>query len=392
MKSITEVSNLENKRVILRLDLNVPLKNQEIQDETRILKILPVINFLIEKKAKIIIISHVGRPKGKVQKELSLIPICENLKSKLHIDIKLISKNIYEIKKNDLFNSSSEKILFLENIRFYNEEEKNDENFSKQLASLADLYVNDAFSCSHRAHASVCKITEFLPSYSGLQLDTEIQALKKVTSEIKKPITCIIGGSKISTKIGIIKNLIPKFDNIIIVGGMANNILEYNGYSIGKSIKEDNCKDIIDEIFKTSKKFSCSIVYPEDIAVGKNLTDASKIKSLNEIENDDLILDIGPKTIEKIKLIIERSKTLLWNGPAGYFENINFANGSFEIAKKIVEKNNNNSIYSVAGGGDTIAVLNQIGALEKFNFVSTAGGAFLEYLEGKDLPGITALN
>ena len=392
MKSITEESNLENKRVLLRLDLNVPLKNQEIQDETRILKILPVINFLIEKKAKIIIISHVGRPKGKVQKELSLIPICENLKSKLHIDIKLISKNIYEIKKNDLFNSSSEKILFLENIRFYNEEEKNDEDFSKQLASLADLYVNDAFSCSHRAHASVCKITEFLPSYSGLQLDTEIQALKKVTSEIKKPVTCIIGGSKISTKIGIIKNLIPKFNNIIIVGGMANNILEYNGHLIGKSIKEDNCKEIIDEIFKTSKKFNCSIVYPEDVVVGKNLTDAPKIKLLNEIENDDLILDIGPKTIEKIKLIIERSKTLLWNGPAGYFENINFANGSFEIAKKIVEKNKNHSIYSVAGGGDTIAVLNRIGDIEKFNFVSTAGGAFLEYLEGKDLPGITALN
>ena len=392
MKSITEVSNLENKRVILRLDLNVPLKNQEIQDETRILKILPVINFLIEKKAKIIIISHVGRPKGKVQKELSLIPICENLKSKLHKDIKLISKNIYEIKKDYLFNTSNEEILFLENIRFYNEEEKNDEDFSKQLASLADLYVNDAFSCSHRAHASVCKITEFLPSYSGLQLDTEIQALKKVTSEIKKPVTCIIGGSKISTKIGIIKNLIPKFDNIIIVGGMANNILEYNGHLIGKSIKEGNCKEIIDEIFKTSKKFNCSIVYPEDVVVGKNLTDAPKIKLLNEIENDDLILDIGPKTIETIKLIIENSKTLLWNGPAGYFENINFANGSFEIAKKKVEKNKNNSIYSVAGGGDTIAVLNQIDAVDKFNFVSTAGGAFLEYLEGKDLPGITALN
>ena len=392
MKSITEVSNLENKRVILRLDLNVPLKNQEIQDETRILKILPVINFLIEKKAKIIIISHVGRPKGEIQKELSLIPICENLKSKLNKDIKLITNNLLEIKKNDLFTATDEEIIFLENIRFYKEEEANDENFSKHLASLADLYVNDAFSCSHRAHASVCKITEFLPAYAGLQLNSEVEALKKVTSEIKKPVTCIIGGSKISTKIGIIKNLIPKFDNIIIVGGMANNILEYKGHSIGKSIKEDNCKDIIDEIFKTSKKFSCSIVYPEDVAVGKNLADASKIKSLNEIENDDLILDIGPKTIEKIKLIIERSKTLLWNGPAGYFENINFANGSFEIAKKIVEKNNNNSIYSVAGGGDTNAVLNQIGAIEKFNFVSTAGGAFLEYLEGKDLPGITALN
>src|SRR5210317_239560 len=392
MKSITEVSNLENKRVILRLDLNVPLKNQEIQDETRILKILPVINFLIEKKAKIIIISHVGRPKGEIQKELSLIPICENLKSKLNKDIKLITNNLLEIKKNDLFTATDEEIIFLENIRFYKEEEENDENFSKHLASLADLYVNDAFSCSHRAHASVCKITEFLPAYAGLQLETEVKALKKVTSEIKKPVTCIIGGSKISTKIGIIKNLIPKFDNIIIVGGMANNILEYNGYSIGKSIKEDNCKDIIDKIFKASKKFNCSIVYPEDVVVGKNLTDAPKIKSLNEIENDDLILDIGPKTIEKIKLIIENSKTLLWNGPAGYFENINFAKGSLEIAKKIVEKNKNNTIYSVAGGGDTVSLLNSIGAINNFNFVSTAGGAFLEYLEGKDLPGITALN
>src|SRR6056300_1285003 len=392
MKKIEDQKDLLGKKVLLRLDLNVPLQDGVIKDETRINKILPTLKFLIQKQTKIIIISHVGRPKGKIDSTLSMRPICTNLSEKLNQKINLITDDIRKIENKDLFKNNNENILVLENIRFYSEEESNDLNFSQHLASLADLYINDAFSCSHRAHASVTSITKFLPSYCGLQFNSEVTALKKVTSEIKKPITCIIGGSKISTKIGIIKNLIPKFDNIIIVGGMANNILSYNGHSIGKSIKEDNCKDIIDEIFKTSKKFSCSIVYTEDVAVGKNLTDASKIKSLNEIENDDLILDIGPKTIEKIKLIIERSKTLLWNGPAGYFENINFANGSFEIAKKIVEKNNNNSIYSVAGGGDTIAVLNQIGALEKFNFVSTAGGAFLEYLEGKDLPGITALN
>ena len=392
MKSITEESNLENKRVLLRLDLNVPIKNQVIQDETRILKILPVINFLIEKKAKIIIISHVGRPKGKVQKELSLNPICENLKSKLNKDIKLISKNIYEIKKGDLFNSSNEEILFLENIRFYNEEEKNDEDFSKQLASLADLYVNDAFSCSHRAHASVCKITEFLPSYSGLQLDTEIQALKKVTSEIKKPVTCIIGGSKISTKIGIIKNLIPKFDNIIIVGGMANNILSYKNHKIGKSIYEENCDEIIKNIFETSKKYSCSIVYPEDVVTGKDLNGKPELKELTEINDDDMILDIGEKTIKKIENLINTSKTVLWNGPAGYFENSDFAKGSYEIAKTISKNYKSNSIYSVAGGGDTISVLNKINLINDFNFVSTAGGAFLEYLEGKKLPGINALN
>ena len=280
----------------------------------------------------------------------------------------------------------------MENIRFYEEEEKNDTDFSKHLSKLADLFVNDAFSCSHRAHASVSKITQFLPSYAGIQLETEINALKKVTTEIKKPVACIIGGSKISTKIGIIKNLIPKFDNIIIVGGMANNILSYMGNSIGKSIKEDNCDSIIDNIFKTSKKYSCKIIYPEDVVVGKNIKDKGKIKELNEVNNDDFILDIGPKTINKIKGIIENSKTILWNGPAGYFENPSFALGSYEIAKKIVDHNKNGSIYSIAGGGDTIAVLNQINVINNFDFVSTAGGAFLEYLEGKELPGIKALN
>jgi len=304
----------------------------------------------------------------------------------------LIKNDILKLKRDDLFNDSKEKIILLENIRFYEEEEKNDTSFSKHLSKLADIFVNDAFSCSHRAHSSVSKITEFLPSYAGLQLETEINALKKVTTEIKKPIAFIIGGSKISTKIGIIKNLIPKFDNIIIVGGMANNILDYLGNPIGRSIKEDNCDSIIDDIFKTAKNHSCKIVYPEDVVVGKSMEDKAKIKELSDVNNDDFILDIGPKTINKIKDIIESSETVLWNGPAGYFENPSFALGSYEIAKKIVEKNKNDLIYSIAGGGDTIAVLNQINVINNFNFVSTAGGAFLEYLEGKELPGIKALN
>ena len=392
MKNIKDQENLNQKKILLRLDLNVPLNNGKITDQTRIDKILPIINFLLEKKSKIIIISHVGRPKGKANKDLSLKPICENLEKKINKKIKLVEENIYKLNKEDLFADSKYQIVFLENIRFYEEEEKNDLKFSKHLASLADIFVNDAFSCSHRAHASVSKIADFLPSFAGLQFETEISALKKVTSDIKKPITFIIGGSKISTKIGVIKNLIPKFDNIIIVGGMANNILSYKGNIIGKSLKEDNCEKIINEIFKSSKDHSCSIIYPEDVLVGKNTEDKSQIKLINEIAIDDIILDIGPKTITKIKNIIESSETILWNGPAGYFENPNFANGSFEIAKKIVEKNKNNLIYSVAGGGDTIAVLNQINVINNFNFVSTAGGAFLEYLEGKELPGIKALN
>ena len=392
MNSIKDQENLSQKIVLLRLDLNVPLKDGLVIDETRIDKIIPVINFLIEKKSKIIIVSHVGRPKGKVNKVLSLKPVCLNLEKKINKKIELFNDNIFELKKDDLFKSHDDKIVFLENIRFYKEEERNDTSFAKHLASLADFYVNDAFSCSHRTHASICKITEFLPSFAGLQLETEINALKKVTTEIQKPTTCIIGGSKISTKIKIIKNLIPKFDNIIIVGGMANNILSHKGNSIGKSIKEKGCEMIIDEIFEASNNHSCKIIYPEDVLVGKNINDKSKIKELDNIEDNDLILDIGPKTINKIKNVIKISKTVLWNGPAGYFENPNFANGSYEIAKAIVKNNKDKSMYSVAGGGDTIALINQINAIKDFNFVSTAGGAFLEYLEGKELPGIKALN
>ena len=392
MRSIKDETDLNQKKVLLRLDLNVPLDNEKITDTTRIDKILPTINFLLEREAKIIILSHVGRPKGKIVDALSLKPICEDLKVKLNQNIKLISKNIKEVKSDDLFNDHDTKIIMLENLRFYQEEEKNDNAFAKHLASLADIYVNDAFSCSHRAHASIFEITKFIPSYAGLQLKLEINALTKITSEIKRPITCIIGGSKISSKINIIKNLISKFDNIIIVGGMANNILKYQGYEIGKSIQEDNCDQIIEEIFSISKKKNCKIIYPKDVTIGKDLNGSPEIKELNNVSKDELILDIGPQTIKVINQLIEESSTILWNGPAGYFENPSFSKGSMEIAKKIVEKNKNKTIYSVAGGGDTVALLNILGATNHFNFISTAGGAFLEYLEGKELPGIKALN
>ena len=391
MRSIKNEINLKDKKILLRLDLNVPLDNGKITDTTRIDKILPTLEFLIKQNSKIIILSHVGRPKGKIVNELSLEPICEDLRNKLNQNIKLIKKKINEINNKDLFKNNDEKIVMLENIRFYFEEEKNDPEFAKLLSNLADIYVNDAFSCSHRAHASIHKISNFLPSYSGLQLDLEVNALTKITSEIKKPITCIIGGSKISTKINIIKNLIPKFDNIVIVGGMANNVIKYMGHNIGKSLQEESSDLIIKEIFSLSKKGNCKIIYPEDIVVGKDLNGVPKIKELSEILSDEMILDIGPKTIKIINNIIDESNTILWNGPAGYFENPSFANGSIKIAEKIIKNNKAKKIYSVAGGGDTVSLLNSLNATDNFNFVSTAGGAFLEYLEGKELPGIQAL-
>ena len=392
MRSILNEKNLKSKNILLRLDLNVPLKNRKISDTTRIDKILPTLNFLIRQKAKIIILSHVGRPKGKIVNELSLKPISESLKKKLNVRTRLIKDNIYKIKNKNYFEKFDDEILILENIRFYAEEENNDNEFAKHIASLGDIYVNDAFSCSHRSHASIQQISKFLPSFSGLQLDLELAALNKITTKIIKPITCIIGGSKISTKIDIIKNLIPKFDNIVIVGGMANNFIEYFGNNIGRSLKEKNCDQIIEEIISLSKKEKCKIICPEDVLVSKDLNGSSVHKELNQILPDEMILDIGPKTINKISNIIDKSRTILWNGPAGYFENPQFSKGSIEIAKKIIENNKLNKIFSVVGGGDTVSLLSGLKIVNNFNFVSTAGGAFLEYLEGKKLPGITALN
>ena len=389
MKSITDLENLNNQIILLRLDLNVPILNGKITDTNRIDKIIPTINFLLSKNAKIIIISHVGRPKGKFKSELSLQPIRDNLSSHVNENVKLEKANIFNLKKDELFKSADEKLIILENIRFYPEEENNNEKFSEHLAKLGDIYVNDAFSCSHREHASVTSITKFIPSYSGLQINSEVEALKKITTEIKKPITCIIGGSKISTKIDIIKNLIPKFDNIVIVGAMANNILKYKGYNIGASLYEKNSEKIIEEIFSEIESNSCRIYLPEDVKVGKSLEDNSIQKSLNQIENHDIILDVGSKTIQNIKSVIDNSSTILWNGPLGYFENPNFSKGSLEIAKYIGNKQG--EIYSVVGGGDTVSIVSSMKIKNKFNFVSTAGGAFLEYLEGKILPGIRAL-
>ncbi len=392
MKTIESIAkSLKDKKIILRLDLNVPLYKKKITDSNRIDKIIPTLHFLINNKAKVLILSHVGRPKGKVIEELSMEPICEYLKNKMNQQIRLIKENIYDFQEKDLFSNKNENILMLENLRFYNGEEENNEEFAKILASFGDLYVNDAFSCSHRKHASVYNITNYLPSYAGIQFISEITALKRITKNIVRPITCIIGGSKISTKIEVIKNLISKFDNLIFVGGMANNILKNKKFNIGKSIYEENCEHIVEDIFNLSKKENCKIFYPLDVSVGKKIDGEGNVKKISEVQEDDLILDIGPETLNLLNKTIENSRTVLWNGPAGYFENENFKKGSLEIAKKIVEKNKKNEIYSVAGGGDTVAALNSFDLTKYFNFVSTAGGAFLEFLEGKELPGIKAL-
>ncbi len=393
MKNIlNENLDLKGKKVLLRVDLNVPMKNGAITETSRIEKILPTINLLLKKQAKIIIISHIGRPKGKIVEEMSLKPISDKLslflKKEIFFNKGLIDKNTYlEIDK-----ISNASIIMLENIRFNKGEESNDQEFSKKISNLGDIYINDAFSCSHRTHASVEGITKYIPSYFGLQIAEEIDALKKITSEIKKPISLIIGGSKISTKINIINNLIKKFNNIIIVGGMANAVLKNVGINIGRSICENQSDHLIKEIIENSKKHNCEIIIPKDVIVSKSLDGVGKEKNLNEIEEDEMILDIGSKTINLIEEIINNSNTVLWNGPAGYFENPNFQNGTKKILELISKKTKSDKIFSVAGGGETVAAINKFKKIDTFTFVSTAGGAFLEYLEGKELPGIKALN
>ena len=393
MKSILDQDLvLKGKKVLVRVDLNVPMKDGTITEVSRIVKILPTVKLLIEKKAKIIILSHIGRPKGKVINGMSLEPISKKLSALLNTEILFNKDKIDEKTLSEINKIPDGSIMMLENIRFYEEEEQNEDSFSKKISNLGDIYINDAFSCSHRAHSSIEGITKYIPSYCGLQFIEEINALKKITSKITRPVTCIIGGSKISTKIKIISNLIKDFNNIIIVGGMGNAMLKNTGINIGKSICDDGYKDLVGEILKKSKTHDCKIHYPLDVVVSKTLDGNGTIKEINKIDNDEMILDIGPKTITSIKNIVEESNTVLWNGPAGYFENPNFANGTKNILEIIADKRVKDKIYAVAGGGETVAVINKFNKLDTFNFVSTAGGAFLEYLEGKELPGIKALN
>ncbi len=391
IKKLDNNQNIKGKRVLLRVDFNVPLNDGSITETSRIQKVLPTIKSLIDKKAKIIIISHLGRPNGKKVSELTLKPISKKLSEYLNQNIffldNCVGKNVIEKSKEIPIGA----VLLLENLRFCREEELNSETFAKELSKNGDIYINEAFSCSHRAHASVSNITKHIDSYAGNMLAEEVNIIKMLTSGAKKPVTCIIGGSKISTKIGVLSNLVKKMENIIIVGAMANNFIKHKGHNIGKSLFEKNKENLLKDITEKCKINNCNLVLPEDVIVAKNYKSKGQQKTLDKIDDSDLILDIGEKTVQKITETIDASKTILWNGPAGYFEFKEFSSGSNKIAKKITENTKNKSLISIAGGGDTVAAINKFGCSDGFTYISTAGGAFLELLEGKILPGIKAL-
>ncbi|MDC0426448.1 phosphoglycerate kinase [Pelagibacteraceae bacterium] len=383
---------VENKTIILRVDLNVPIIEKKIQDFTRITLVLPFLEELIKKKSKIILISHLGRPKGVKDTKLSLLPIYKYLKEKINTNMYFYTGEVNEELKTKCSYLKNGEVLLIENIRFFKEETDNEENFSKKIGELGSVFINDAFSCSHRKQASIHGITKFIKdTYAGPLLKEEVTAIDLVIKNTKKPVTCIIGGSKISTKINVISSLIKNANNIIIVGAMANNFLKYKNYEIGKSLKEENSSEIIKKILLEAKESKCNLLIPNDCLVSKSFEGDPIVKDIRSIEKDEIILDIGPQTLKNIEETIDNSNTVMWNGPAGYFENKNFAVGTNFIAQKISNNTSKNSLVSVLGGGDTVSAINKSGLKLSFTHLSTAGGAFLEYLEGKDLPGLSVL-
>ena len=391
LKIFSENIPLNNKRVIVRLDLNVPLENSKIKDYTRIEVVQDFLIKLIEKKAKIILISHLGRPKGKIVSDMSLKPVLEYLEKDLGSKFYFFKEKIDHRAVDASKKLEGGEILLIENIRFFKEEENDDENFAKDLSKLGDLYINEAFSCSHRKQASLHSITKFIDSYGGPLLNKEIQSINLIIKNKKKPATCIIGGSKVSTKINVILNLLKNANNLVIVGAMANNFLKFKGFNIGASLIEKGAETVIKDIYNSAEKNKCKILIPKDCMVSSDINGSAKYKILKEITSEDIVLDIGKNTVKLINETIENSKTVFWNGPAGYFENSNFSGGTLSIAKKISENTKSGSLISIVGGGDTISAIKNSEYKNVFTHLSTAGGAFLESLEGKELPGIKVL-
>ena len=393
IKSIIN-ENVHDKIVFIRADLNIPISNGKVLDHTRVERLIPTINFLKLSGAKIVICSHLGRPKGKYNKEFTLKPLVEILskilETNIHFSNSCVGQEVLDIK---MILKAGE-ILLLENVRFHQEETTNDLSFAKKLSEGCDMFVNDAFSCSHRAHASLHAITNFLPAYSGVLLDQEMEALTSVLSSPIKPVAALVGGAKISTKINIIQYLITKMDYLIIGGAMANTFLVAQGLDVGKSLFEKDSVSVARSILNKSKKLNCEIILPIDVVVSKSFeaNGNTKIVSSDMIPLDMMALDVGPKTIQKIGFIFHNIKTLLWNGPLGAFELEPFGEGTFSLAKTASSLTTSNKLVTVAGGGDTSSALNKAGIGDTFTYISSAGGAFLEWLEGIELPAISVLS
>ena len=383
---------VKGKRVLVRADLNVPVENGVVTDATRIDRVAPSITELADKGAKVILLSHFGRPKGRDAKN-SLKPVVAELAHVIKRPVKFADDCIGETAEQAVAELRPGNILCLENTRFYPGEENNDPEFAKALAKLGDIYVNDAFSVSHRAHASTEGIAHLLPAYAGRTLQTELDALVKALEHPDRPLTAIVGGAKVSTKLDLLGNLLRKIDVLIIGGAMANTFLLAQGKKVGKSLFEKDLVEIAKKILDEARANKRQIVLPVDAVVAEKYEAhaPSRVVDVDHVGDNDMILDIGPRSIEYAISELARSKTLVWNGPFGTFEIEPFDNGTDEVAEAAAELTQAGKLVSVAGGGDTVAALNAAGVADRLTYVSTAGGAFLEWLEGKALPGVEIL-
>ncbi len=385
--------DVKGKRVLLRVDFNVPLEQGKVGDTSRIIATLPTIEELQKKGAKVVILSHLGRPKGHPDLSYSLKPVVEALHQCLATPVEFCADAIGPKAQAAVDALKPGHVLLLENVRFYAGEEKNDAHFAKQLAELGDIYVNDAFSVSHRAHGSVEAITHCLPSYAGRLVEKELKTLDQHLHHPERPLMALLGGAKISTKLVLLKSLLEKVDLMAIGGGMAGTFLSAQGYEVGQSLCEPSMKQEALDILKEAKKRGIEVILPEDVVVATSSDGGVPYEtvSIDNIGTDQMILDVGPKTLEKILHMIDKAKTLVWNGPLGRVEVEPFDRGTTVLAKHIGMRTEAGKLSSISGGGDTAAILNQARCFDQFTYVSMAGGAFLEWLEGHPLPGIEAL-
>ncbi|MBB5986246.1 phosphoglycerate kinase [Sphingobium lignivorans] len=393
-RTIDDMGDITGKTVLVREDLNVPMQDGSVSDDTRLRAAVPTLLELADKGAKVLILAHFGRPKGQKTPDMSLSLVTRGLGQVLGRDVQFIPDCQGEAAAAGIAVMRPGDIAILENTRFHAGEEKNDPALSDAMAALGDFYVNDAFSAAHRAHSSTEGLAHRLPAFAGRSMEKELDALEAALGNPQKPVAVVVGGAKVSTKLAVLENLVAKVDHLIIGGGMANTFLAARGVDVGKSLCEHDLVSTANEIFDRAEEAGCTIHLPYDVAVAKEFAanpPSYRLCNVNEVAADEMILDVGPAAVEALADVLKTCRTLVWNGPLGAFELAPFDTATVALAKTAAALTVEGSLVSVAGGGDTVAALNHAGVAADFSFVSTAGGAFLEWMEGKELPGVAAL-
>jgi phosphoglycerate kinase len=386
-------ADVKGKRVLVRVDFNLPMEDGKVTDDTRLRAALPTIKDLVAREARVILLAHMGRPKGKPDPALSLKQIVPAVSEALGMEVDFVPDCIGPVAEEAALSMEDGEVALFENLRFHAGEEKDDPEFTKDLGSVGEIYVNDAFSVAHRAAASVVGLAKLLPAYAGRSMQQELEALTKALTSPERPVAAIVGGAKVSTKIELLENLVAKVNTLIIGGAMANTFLAANGKAVGKSLVERDHLKTARAIEEKAKAAGCTIVLPSDVVLAKEFKANAKnhVAPADMVGPEEMILDAGPKSVENVSALLEKTKTLVWNGPFGAFEIEPFDKATVAVAQKAAALTKQGKLLSVAGGGDTVAALNQAGVANDFSYISTAGGAFLEWLEGKPLPGVEAL-